>query len=148
VPFFLSWKGKIEAGQTFDQPVIQLDLHQTARAAAGVSVPSDARRDGVNLLPFINRESRGRVPHDALFWRFGAQMAVRKGDWKLVRYDPVADGGKGRATEAKLYNLANDLGEMTDVAMKEPDRVKELQALWDDWNKGNVAPLWGGGKKN
>ena len=147
VPFFVSWKGKVQAGQTFDHPVIQLDLHPTALAAAGVGGPSDPKLDGVNLLSFVNRDTR-RVPHDALFWRFGAQMAVRKGEWKLVRYDPVADGGKGRATEAKLYNLAADVGETTDLAMKEPDRLKGLQALWDDWNKGNVAPIWGGGKKN
>jgi hypothetical protein len=24
--------------------------------------------------------------------------------------------------------------------------VKELQAKWDEWNKANVKPLWGGGK--
>ena len=27
-----------------------------------------------------------------------------------------------------------------------PDKVKELQAKWDAWNKDNVAPLWGGGR--
>ena len=74
--------------------------------------------------------------------------AVRQGDWKLVRYDPVADGGKGRPTETKLYNLADDIGEKTDLVAKNPEKAKELQALWDEWNKGNVAPLWGGGKKN
>ena len=32
-------------------------------------------------------------PHAALYWRFGAQMAIRKGDWKLVKYDPAVEGG-------------------------------------------------------
>ena len=26
-----------------------------------------------------------------------------------------------------------------------PDKLNELQAKWDAWNKENVAPLWGGG---
>ena len=74
-------------------------------------------------------------------------MAVRQGEWKLVRYDPNVEGGKGRPTESKLYNLAEDIGERSDLAAKHPDRVKELQVAWDKWNKDNVAPLWGGGKQ-
>jgi arylsulfatase A-like enzyme len=99
----------------------------------------------VSLLPHLRGEARGD-PHEALFWRFGQQMAVRKGDWKLVKYDLAAEGGSGTSA-TKLYRLADDIGETTDLAAKHPEKVKELQADWDQWNKGNVAPLWGGGKK-
>jgi arylsulfatase A-like enzyme len=146
VPFFITWKGKLPAGQTFTEPVIQLDIVPTALAAAGVPPRDDWKLDGVNLMPWLTGGAAGR-PHDALFWRFGAQTAVRRGDWKLVRYDPAVEGGKGRATEAKLYNLRDDIGEATDLADRHPDKVKELQAAWDEWNKGNMAPHWGGGKK-
>jgi hypothetical protein len=43
-----------------------------------------------------------------------------------------------------LYNLKDDIGEATDLAAKRPDKVKELQAAWDAWDKSNVAPLWAG----
>ncbi|MBM3981025.1 MAG: sulfatase [Planctomycetes bacterium] len=145
VPFVMSWPGQIPAGATFDAPVIQLDVLPTALSAVGVEVKADWKLDGVNLIPHVTGGAKG-VPHDALFWRFGQQTAVRKGDWKLVRYDATADGGKG-TTAARLYNLASDIGEKTDLSAKEPDKVKELQVAWDEWNKGNVAPLWGGGKK-
>ena len=57
-------------------------------------------------------------------------MAVRQGDWKLVRYDPVADGkDKGEATPPRLYNLATDLGEKTDVAAKNPAIVEKVSKL-------------------
>ena len=72
-------------------------------------------------------------------------MAVRSGDWKLVRYDRATEGGSGLSA-AKLYRLSGDIGEATDLADQHPDRVRELQAAWDRWNSGNVAPLWGGGK--
>lgn len=39
--------------------------------------------DGVNLLPYLAGENIG-VPHEALYWRFGPQKAIRKGRWKLV----------------------------------------------------------------
>lgn len=142
VPFCVKWPAKIPAGKVYDNPVIQLDVLPTALAAAGVEAKADWKLDGVNLLPYLTVESKA-MPHDTLYWRFGQQMAIRKGDWKLVKYDATAEGGKG-TTAARLYNLADDIGEKTDLAGKQPDKVKELQAAWDEWNKGNVAPLWGG----
>jgi arylsulfatase A-like enzyme len=142
VPFLVSWPGKVKAGTTDDRPVIQLDLHATALAAAGVTPKAEWKLDGVDLMPFLSGNEKG-VPHDALFWRFGKQMAVRQGDWKLLRYDRGAEGQSG-LSDAKLYNLKDDIGEATDLSGKHPDKVKELQAAWDAWDKSNVAPLWGG----
>jgi arylsulfatase A-like enzyme len=148
VPFFVAWKGTLPAGKTYDKPVIQLDLSATALAAAAIAVKPEWKLDGVNLGPFLKGESGRSQPHDALYWRFGNQMAMRQGDWKLVKYDPVADGGKGQPTGPHLYNLADDIGETNDLATKRPDKVREMQTSWDEWNQGNMAPLWGGGKKN
>ena len=141
VPFLVSWPGKVKPG-IFDSPVIQLDLHATALAAAGVTPKAEWKLEGVDLLPYLGGKEKG-TPHDALFWRFGKQMAVRQGDWKLVRYDLGADGKSGLSS-ACLYNLKDDVGEATDLAAKHPDKVKELQAAWDKWDQSNVAPLWGG----
>lgn len=148
VPFIVSWPGHVKPG-VFEQPAIQLDLHVTALAAAGADVKPDAKLDGVNLLPFLSGEKSG-APHDALYWRFGDQMAVRSGDFKLVRYDSGFDtntslrGGRGQTvTVTKLYNLRDDIHEDKDLAPTMPEKVKELQAKWAEWNKGNVKPLWG-----
>ncbi|MEX0613708.1 MAG: sulfatase, partial [Pirellulales bacterium] len=144
VPFFVKWPGRLPAGRLYDEPVIQLDILPTALAAANIEIPSDTMIDGVNLLPYLRGDNSGK-PHDQLYWRFGQQMAIRQGDWKLVRYDPVIDGLEGAATEPKLYNLADDIGERNNVIEKEPERAKSLQAAWDKWNASNVPPLWGGG---
>ncbi len=144
VPFFLSWPGHLPADKVEDRPVIQLDVLPTALAAAGIDVKPEWKLDGVDLVPFLTAKPTG-APHDALFWRFGNQMAVRKGDWKLVKYDLAAEGGTGTSA-VKLYNLKDDVGEATDLAAKHPDKVKDLQAAWDTWNAANVPPLWGGGK--
>ena len=150
VPFVVRWKGKLPEGKTYDAPVIQLDIHPTALAATGVAVKPEWKLDGVNLLPYLLGEKTG-VPHDVLYWRFGQQMAIRSGDWKLVRYDTGADGGKSKGgnppvTGPRLYNLKDDIGEKTDLTAKVPDKAKELQAVWDRWNAELVPPLWGGGK--
>lgn len=143
VPFVVSWPGRINSA-IVDTPVIQLDLAATALAAAGVQ--PEAALDGVNLLPLLDGVHKGPV-HDALYWRFGSQMAIRSGDFKLVRYDRQAESATLRrnagVTAARLYNLANDIGETHDLAETMPDKVRELQEKWDVWNSGNVEPLWG-----
>ncbi|MES2694623.1 MAG: sulfatase-like hydrolase/transferase [Verrucomicrobiota bacterium] len=146
VPFLVSWPGTVKPG-VYEQPAIQLDLTATAFAAARMEPKADWKLDGVNLLPYLSGEKKG-APHDALYWRFGEQMAIRMGDYKLVRYDSNADTRTGKArqpvTSAKLYHLGKDIGEAKDLAASEPGKVKELQTKWDAWNATLVAPLWGG----
>ncbi|WP_254510652.1 sulfatase [Anatilimnocola floriformis] len=145
VPFVISWPGTIQPA-TFDTPVIQLDLHATSLAVAGVKATEDMQLEGVNLLPHVQGETK-KPPHDALYWRFGQQMAIRAGNYKLVRYDTTADlDDKPKTTSpAKLYDLSANPSETTDLAEKMPEKVKELQGLWDKWNEKNVKPLWGAG---
>jgi arylsulfatase A-like enzyme len=146
VPYLVQWKAKLPAGTVFEQPVIQLDILPTALAAAAIPVRADWKLDGVNLLPFLRGEQSG-APHDVLLWRFGAQMAIRQGDWKLVKARGGAlEGGTRRGTaeasDAQLFNLANDIGERNDLAAKEPQKVNELTTAWERWNAQLVKPSW------
>jgi arylsulfatase A-like enzyme len=154
VPFAAQWKGTLPAGTRYDWPVIQLDLLPTLLAAAGVDADPSWKLDGVNLLPYwTGRDSR--PPHEVLYWRLGAQTAIRQGDWKLVRYDPSADPGErpsskknaGRATGPKLYHLGHDIGETRNLAAERPDKLAELEALWQTWNAQLARPLWGPGSE-
>jgi arylsulfatase A-like enzyme len=133
VPFAAQWKGRIPAGRVLGQPVIQVDLLATAIAAAGGAVSPEWKLDGANLLPLMEGKS-DVAPHDALYWRFGVQYAVRQGDWKLVK-PSINDA-------PHLFNLAADLGEKNDLAVEQPEKVKQLQALWDAWNAANEPPRW------
>jgi arylsulfatase A-like enzyme len=141
VPFFVSWPGRVPAGKHYENMVIQLDILPTALTAAGVDVSNDKKLDGKDLIPYLAGKN-DEQPHDTLYWRFGPQMAIRHGDWKLVRYDPAVDGGKGKPTETKLYNLKDDIGEKNNLIADEPEKAKELQVAWDKWNELNIAPLW------
>ena len=141
VPFLVRWKGRLPAGKVYDHPVISLDIHATALAAAGIAARSEWKLDGVNLLPFLEGD-RSAPPHTALFWRFGEQMAVRAGDWKLVRPD-LSPKEFGRIAEKPmLFNLRADIGEKNDLAGKHPERVKELMGKWQAWNSELKPPAW------
>lgn len=145
VPYFVKWPGHIPAGKVYEKPVITLDIMPTALAAAGIELPSDAKAEGLDLAPYFEGK-KDDAPHATLYWRFGEQMAIRQGDWKLVRYDPVVDGNKGKATPARLYNLAKDIGESKDLIKAEPAKAKVLQTAWNEWNESNVPALWGASK--
>jgi len=137
VPFVLQWKARLPGGKTYDQPIIALDVLPTSLSAVGGEIKKDWKLDGVNLLPFIEGKNKA-APHEMLFWRFGDQLAARKGDWKMVQYDK---------TGIHLYNLKNDIGESKNLAAAEPEILRSMHDAWKDWDQGNVAPLWGGGKK-
>jgi len=134
VPFLMQWKGQLPAGKVYEHPVIALDILPTAVVAAGGTIPSNPVMDGVNLVPYVTGREK-RTPHERLYWRFGPQQAIRKGDWKLAR---LAEGAP------QLYNLAEDVGEKNDLAGKMPEKVKELLADYGAWNQQLMEPQWKG----
>ena len=133
VPFIAQWKGKLPAGKTYEFPVMNLDVLPTIVTAAGGKVDPAWKLDGVDLMPYLNGANKGR-PHETMYWRFGPQWAVRQGDMKLV----VSKGGSG---QPELYNLADDFAESKDLATAQPEKAKELQALWNKWSAEQAEPL-------
>ena len=93
---------------------------------------------GKSMVPYL-RNAASSI-HDKDFiqgWETCGRAAVRKGDWKIV-FIP-----KPRGTEQwQLYNLARDPGEIHDLAEEEPERLKELIKLWDQYVlETGVIPL-------
>jgi arylsulfatase A-like enzyme len=138
VPFFIAWPGKLPAGKTYDRPVIALDVVPTACALAGVKAPANV--DGVNLMPYLLGENKA-TPHEALYWRFGPQKAVRKGNWVLVDW---RDFEKKTNSGWQLFDLSKDIGQRHNLAAERPDIVADLRQGWERWDAQNVAPLWHG----
>ena len=144
VPFIIRWKGRLSAGRSDTRPIIQLDVLPTALAAADVSVKPEWKLDGVNLLPFLTG-ARSDAPHDALYWRMGGIMAIRKGDWKLVK---MYEGGNADEPSrltlegAQLFNIARDKSEQNDLSKTQPARVAELSSAWVHWRDQLRTPAW------
>ncbi len=103
-----------------------MDLSASIVAAAGVAVPTNARLEGIDLIPIL----AGRSPEveRTLFWRTAAgglrQRAVRKGDWKML-----IDGN----VHTLLFNVRKDVGERNDLASTRTDLARELRALLAGW---------------
>jgi arylsulfatase A-like enzyme len=104
--------------------------------------------DGQDVWPMLTQQARS--PHDAILSvRSPAEAAVRMGDWKLMSLSATTSGNSPPTARAKkqnkparepveLYNLATDIGETTNLADKEPDRVATMKARLTELLKNAV----------
>ena len=122
VPFVASWRGRLEAGSTYDHPVSSLDIFATAAALAQAEA---SWAEGVNLIPYLDGKTLGS-PHERLFWysEAGGQFAMRQGDRKIVQV---------LSRPAELYDLSQDMSESTDLAGDRPGEASDLAAVAKEW---------------
>ena len=133
IPYLMRWPRGLPAGAVYDRQVSSLDVLPTALAALGVSAPSEPRRDGADLAPFVRGTAQG-APHETLFWRSLPLVAVHQGPWKLWE---SRDGAFSH-----LYDLSSDPGEKNDLAASDPERVRELRGAFDAWSADLATPAW------
>ncbi len=132
VPFVMSWKGKLPAGLSYENPVISLDLAATFFELAGGEKTPDVKFDGVNLVPFLLNEKAGE-PHEFFNWRFTISAAIRQGNWKLVRLPDRLP---------MLFDLSKDISEQNDVALDHLDVTKSLLKKLGDWDVSLPHPVF------
>ena len=127
VPFIVSWPAKIPVAQQYDKPVITLDVLPTVMNAVGVDV--DPALPGKNLIPYLTGKNFSS-PHDILFWKFDGQMAVRKDNWKLIRF----------AARSYLYDIEKDRAESRNLIDQHPEMVEELHNHLNTWADNLPSP--------
>lgn len=136
-PMIMNWPGTIPAGQTVDEVGCHIDLLPTFCKAAGVPIPADRTIDGHDALPMATAHAKS--PHEAIFWASSNQLAVRKGDWKLVKdgivFDGTPQGQKPLTGDDALFlsNLRDDPGESQNRRHQHPEILDELETQANKW---------------
>jgi arylsulfatase A-like enzyme len=115
----INWPGKIKPGAN-DSMMHVTDLYPTLAGLAGAKLGKNKPLDGVDVWPTI---SEGKPsPRSEIVYNIDPLAgAVRQGDWKLVWKAALPP-------MVSLFDLAKDKSEATNLADKNPDKVKELQA--------------------
>ena len=129
VPTVARWPARIQPGTETDHISAFWDFLPTALDAAGARIPDGL--DGVSYLPAMTGDTENQGHHPYLYWEFteqGGKQAVRQGNWKGICLNVAEDP----AASLELYNLANDLGEMNNIAAAHPDIVARLAAFMDE----------------
>ena len=136
VPAIARWSGSIPPGGVTGQLAITPDWTATFLGAAGASLASPDRLDGVDLLPIARGQQQAF--ERTVYWRqphLGyngqpPQAAVRRGHWKYLNVN-------GREY---LFDLSVDPGEQVDRRLREPQVLATLKTAFDQWNAGLPKP--------
>ncbi|WP_025763738.1 sulfatase [Dyadobacter tibetensis] len=136
-PMLIYWPGVTKPGSVTDQYVVSTDFYPTLLEMAGLPLKPEQHQDGKSMVPLLKGK---KLDRGAVFWHYphyGNQggspgSSVRLGDWKLIQWFE-----EGRGIE--LYNLKEDLGENNNLAQANPEKVRELQILLDNWRKETQA---------
>ncbi|KJF43529.1 sulfatase [Draconibacterium sediminis] len=150
-PFFFVYKNRIKANTKSDVPITNMDIFPTILNYSGIN-SADLKLDGNNLSSVL--EGNTDKLERPLYWHFPIYLqaynksdnetrdplfrtrpgsVVRYGEWKLHYY--FEDDG------VELYNLSEDIGERSNLAIENPEKKEELLNLLKNWWKETNAPI-------
>jgi len=128
VPLIVRWPGRLPVGRVVETPVINTSWFATLFELAGLDAPRNP--DAPSFAPLL---IGGTAKAQPMFWHFphynnqGGRPggAMRDGDWKFIEHYDTAT--------PELYNLADDPGELTNLAAREPQRAGDMRRKLLAW---------------
>lgn len=144
VPAIVSGPGVGARGAISHSVLMVSDVAPTILELAGVEYP-EGSYGGRDILPQTGTSftrllsDPAAIVHgedEVLGLELWGRIAVRKGDWKLLRTEPPF-----REDRWYLYNVIEDPAETTDLSGSMPDRLNEMIAAWEEFRtQSNVIP--------
>ncbi|MEO2048395.1 MAG: sulfatase [Pirellulales bacterium] len=135
VPLIVRWPGVTQRGSVSGEPVTTCDFYPTIREVLRLpdAKTHNPHCDGQSLVALLKNPA-AHLDRESLFWHYPHYYpttepvsGIRAGDWKLLEYH--------RDRRLELFHLANDLGETTNLAGKQPNKAAQLQARLAAWRR-------------
>jgi arylsulfatase A-like enzyme len=146
VPCIVRWPAGINGrGELRDQFHHVNDIVPTILEITGVSAPDTFR--GMKVMPISGTSMRYAIDDASQptrkqiqYYEMGGHRGIHVDGWKAVtRHTP---GTSFDDDVWELYHVAVDRSETDDLAAREPDRLRELVALWwEEAEREGVLPL-------
>ena len=141
IPLLVRWPGHVKPGSKSAQTVCLTDLMATVAEIVGAKLPANAGEDSFSMLPAMLGNDQQPLREATVHHSIRGAFAIRQGDWKLCLCPgsagwsaprPGVDDTSGLAP-VQLFNLANDIGERTNVAAEHPEIVERLTKLLEKY---------------
>ncbi len=119
VPAIFYWSGHLKKHKV-EQLIKVTDIFPTLISQVDSSLNKNLNLDGKNMWDFItskNQRNEGRE----FYFNTPGQIAIRKGDWKLIHFSKTLDKGK-----EELYNIKSDPDEKNNVLKNNHNVRNEL----------------------
>ena len=134
VPLIIRAPGVTKPGTISNVPVISTDFYPTILDVIGLPPVTHQHVDGESLLVVL--KGNETLDRDAIYWHYPhynqhpqsfPSGVIRRGNWKLI--ENYENGS------LSLYDLENDTGEQTDLAMKRPELRDQLHQQLIHWKR-------------
>ena len=144
----VTWDGHIPAGSTINEPFHAVDWRPTLRNSA--PQVGELPMDGVDIWPVLTANAKS--PHDVILLNTTPSVgAVLSGDWKLIVHQNQGRGkgrrpnrgGKDGDAQTQLFDLRHDPYEKSDLSLKHPEKLNELQQALAKFAKEAIPPKAG-----
>ncbi|MCG6186023.1 sulfatase-like hydrolase/transferase [Maribellus maritimus] len=133
-PLIAWWPGKITPKTFSEFPGHFIDIMATVVDITGATYPTEFNNQkitpmqGVSLLPVLNGEKTSR--EKPIFWEWRRGRAVYSDSWKIVK--------EGLEEPWDLYNIEQDPTETKNLANSNPEKVKEMEQLFEEWKSSQI----------
>jgi arylsulfatase A-like enzyme len=145
-PFILSWPARIkDAGAIRNQYHHLVDVVPTLLEVIGLPAPTSVNGVAQMMLPGVSMaytftDAKAETRKQVQYYEMLGSRAIWSNGWTAVTWHQKDEPYENDKWE--LYNTDKDFTQSNDLAAKEPEKLKELQALWfEEAKKNNVLPL-------
>ncbi len=144
-PLIAHWPAGFKARNDLRHtPCHVIDLMATCADVGGAAYPSELNgqkikpAQGLSLRPVFDNQP---LTPRRIYWEHARNCAVRDGKWKLVGVAVLGPDGP-QADKWELYDIEADRSELSNLAEKEPERVKAMAEQFMEYaRRCDVVPL-------
>ncbi|MDF7822744.1 arylsulfatase [Pontiellaceae bacterium B12227] len=151
VPFIVRWPGVVPAGSVCDKMVCHIDYMATVADVLGIKMPEEAGVDSISFLPLLKDPQATPLRKTLILHNYYGEFAFRDGSYKLILAPGNGQGFGGGPSNAEaiqrgdpmvqLYNLQDDVAEITNLANIYPERVQTMtEKLVSSVARGRTMP--------